>query len=575
MQHHYIELVTENDVVVDIRVHSGDRTLCMLGPGGADRELAILEALPDLSNRLPVLLGAGMGYALNTLLHGTSGPVAVVDKERELLRHVDVARRLTPADAARVFWITDDIAEQTLRRLTAWQSRHGGLPFFPIAHPFYMRLDRPFYHALREQLSASTRFDFWSRAVRPRFVASSPRLLLITSQYFLMGELVEACRRLGIEHRLLTLNDKEVASAEFVEHLLKAVVTFHPDCILTLNHLGVDREGVLMDLLERLQLPLASWFVDNPHLILHLYEKLISPWTTLFTWDADNIDSLRAMGFEHVFHLPLGTDPRRFNPHMANRAPASWKTPLSFVGNSMIYKVGARLKAGRFPRPLLCAFRDISTRFGASEERSVREFLRHTAPELLASYEALPTNEARLAYETAITWEATRQYRAACVTPLLSFDPLIVGDPGWSIIFRHASPPPRLHKELNYYEELPAFYPCSDINFNCTSKQMKGAVNQRVFDVPATGAFVLTDWREQMDILFEPDREIVCYRTSEEIPDLIRRYLENPRERIRVIQAARRRVLAEHTWEHRIKTLLEHMRSVYGTPARVPLLSAP
>ncbi|MDE7064734.1 MAG: DUF3880 domain-containing protein, partial [Desulfovibrionaceae bacterium] len=348
MQRDHIEPVTENGVVVDIRVRSGGRALCILGSGGAARELAILEALPDLTDRLPVLLGTGMGHALKALLHDTSGPVAVVDKERELLRRTDIARGLPPKDAARVFWITDDAAGQVLRQLTAWQNRHGGLPLFPIPHPFYMRLDRPFYHGLREQLTASARFDFWSRAVRPRFVDAAPRLLLITSQYFLMGELVEACKRLGIEHRLLALDNREVASAEFVERLLKAVVTFHPDCILTLNHLGVDREGVLMELLERLQLPLASWFVDNPHLILHLYDKLISPWTTLFTWDADNIGSLREMGFEHVFHLPLGTDPRRFHPRMAGRAPASWKTPLSFVGNSMIYKVGARLKAGRF-----------------------------------------------------------------------------------------------------------------------------------------------------------------------------------------------------------------------------------
>ncbi|MDE7065649.1 MAG: glycosyltransferase, partial [Desulfovibrionaceae bacterium] len=45
----------------------------------------------------------------------------------------------------------------------------------------------------------------------------------------------------------------------------------------------------------------------------------------------------------------------------------------------------------------------------------------------------------------------------------------------------------------------------------------------------------------------------------------------NARERMRITQAARRRVLAEHTWEHRITTLLDHMRGIYGTPTRAPL----
>ena len=35
----------------------------------------------------------------------------------------------------------------------------------------------------------------------------------------------------------------------------------------------------------------------------------------------------------------------------------------------------------------------------------------------------------------------------------------------------------------------------------------------------------------------------------------------------RIVQAARQRVLACHTWQHRLQTMLERMREVYGTPA--------
>ena len=94
---------------------------------------------------------------------------------------------------------------------------------------------------------------------------------------------------------------------------------------------------------------------------------------------------------------------------------------------------------------------------------------------------------------------------------------------------------------------------------------MKGAVNQRVFDAPAAGAFVLTDWREQMAGLFEP-HEMACYREPDEILDLARHYLAHPKERRRITAAARKRVLACHTWRHRLQTLLERMRAVYGTP---------
>lgn len=558
----------------DIVVHGKGRALAMLGPGGAPRELAAVETFLTAvaagkagtpGQVLPVLLGAGLGHALRRLLAAWDGPVAVVDKEHEIEALTGTLAGLSPAARARVLLVDSPDTEAALNHLTHWQLEHGGAPLMPLPLAFYQRLDRDYYGAVRDSLSASARFDFWSRAVQPRFRDARPRVLLLTSKYFLMGELEGACRKLGIDYKLVEVGDAPVAQDAFVRQLLEAVLSFRPDCCITLNHMGVDVEGVLMDLLGRLQLPLASWFVDNPHLIIHLYTRCVSPWTTLFTWDADNVASLEAAGFAHVRYLPLGTDPERFTPTRRS-VPEAWKAEVSFVGNSMLYKVGGRLKNGRFPRSLLLPFRKVSRAFADSEFRGVADFLRRRFPEVHARYLQLPDNEARLAYETAITWQATRLYRNDCVRRLLPFRPLIVGDGGWKIEFRHEARQPRYMDELSYYSQLPAFYGHSSINFNSTSKQMKGAVNQRVFDVPAAGAFVLTDWRPQMEQLFTPD-EMACYRDPEEIPDLVRHYLAHPGERKRLVTAARRRVLACHTWTHRLKTLLDEMRAVYGTPA--------
>lgn len=581
--------------LVDVEIdRPGASPLRLLGPGGPRREEAVLhpldaptaparsgpadESMADAEETggaprpgLPVLLGAGMGHALARLLDRASALpgaaacpegvplVAVVDKE-------DDARRAAGLDLddPRLLAVTDADPAAALARLSRWQTERGGLPFLPLAHPVYQRLDKPYYGWLREQLEASRRFDFWNRARRPRFRSAEPRLLLITSRYFLLGEVAGACARLGLPHRLLTLPDDEIASNDFVTALLREVVAFKPDMVLTLNHLGVDREGLLTDLLARLELPLASWFVDNPHLVLHLYEGLASPWLTIFTWDKDNIPSLRAQGFPHVHHLPLGTDPQRFRPGPRRPAPAAWRAEVSFVGNSMRYKVGQRLTRVRFPRPLLLAYKPAAAAFAAAPERSARDFVRAWSPDLAAAYDALPDREARLAYETLLTWEATRQYREACVRRLLDFTPLIVGDPGWRVALRDEARPWRWHDALNYYEDVPRFYPLSAINFNTTSVQMKGAVNQRVFDVPAAGAFVLTDWREQMDELFEPDVEMVSYRHPDQVPELLRRYLDHPAEREAVVRAGRRRVLACHTWDHRLQRLIAVMRDLYG-----------
>ncbi|MCA1944243.1 MAG: glycosyltransferase [Desulfovibrio sp.] len=554
----HIDLVLQDGQLQDVLLSHQGRTRRMAGRQGRQREAALVLDQPPPAQSLPVLLGSGLGAALEALLERHPGPVAVVDKETALLAATGLMAR-----HPQVAWITDPTPDAALASLTRWQMQHGGRSFFPIALPFYLREDRGHYQALQDRLSASQAHNFWEKARQPRFRTWPPRILGVTSQYFLMGEVQAACARLGVPLRCLHIEDQEIGAGRFMEELLTAVLEFQPDFLFTINHLGVDREGVLIALLEQMGLPLASWFVDNPHLILHLYHQVVHPLTAIFTWDRDNLPSLKALGFEHVFYLPLGTDAHRFRPGVP-AWPGMPRAEASFVGNSMVFKVAHRLKKARPPREFLLAYRELAREFGESDCRGVLEFLQTRHPARHADWLALPTTERRLALEAMLTWEATRQYRTACVAGLLPLAPLICGDRGWNILFRHRPEPWTWHPELRYYDHLPAFYPAQAVNLNTTSKQMKGAVNQRVFDCPACGAFVLTDMREQLADLFEPGKEVAIYEHPEEVTSLARHYLAHPAQRQRMVAAARERVLAEHTYDHRILALCEQMRATFG-----------
>jgi len=395
----------------------------------------------------------------------------------------------------------------------------------------------------------------------PGFRGKTPRILLLTSQYFLIGELQAACQRLDIEHLFIDLGAREMDLDTFVSRMVETLTTFKPDFVLTVNHLGVDREGVLATLLDKFDVPLASWFVDNPHLILGSYQNLHGARTAMFTWDSDNMDSLESMGFRDVFHLPLGADPTRLVPHRTEPVE-KWRAPISFVGNSMLNKTIKRLQAAMPTRKLTEAGIAVAQAFRESDEPDSGRFMIDNFPELKEDFEALETIERKQAFETFLTWQATLTYRLDCILRILEFNPLIVGDPGWKELLKGCEGW-RYHHELSYYDDLPDFYPLSDINFNCTSQQMKGAVNQRVFDVPCCGAFLLTDYRRQMEDLFEPGKEIVFYRHPDEIPGLVKEYMAAPKKRKGIAAAARKRVLAEHTYDHRMASLMEIMRQAF------------
>ena len=84
-----------------------------------------------------------------------------------------------------------------------------------------------------------------ARPVRPGFSRAAPRVLVLTSQYFLCGEVLAALKRLSVPHLFLSTGGKSAGLDEFLTSLGRAVTGFRPDFVLTVNHLGVDHEGVL------------------------------------------------------------------------------------------------------------------------------------------------------------------------------------------------------------------------------------------------------------------------------------------------------------------------------------------
>ncbi len=543
--------------LADLRLLVGGKTWHLWGRDGMAREQALAASAPERS--LPVLLGPSLGRCLD-LLAATGRPLAVVDREAAVWAVTDARERHRAAP--NVLWLDLDDPAAALAELTRWQAGQGGLPFAPLMAPAARRIDPDFYARLEQDLLASAKANFWDQAAYPKFQGTSPRVLILDRPYFLQTEIKDALTRLGIAWTALPVGTQARGSTQFIEALLRRVLEFKPDFLLTVNHFGLDSEGRLAELLERLNLPLASWFVDNPHLILSRHAGLARAGTVIFTWDADNVPSLQAQGYANVHYLPLATDATRFRPGLPP-GPDHWRAEVSFVGDSMQRAVADSLAACAGPQALLEDFAALAAEFGSASQRSVQGFLEARHPEHAAALRALGLAE-RLACESLLTWEATRQYRSSCVAALAGFDAVVAGDPvGWSEVFQ-AEKTVRLLPRLDYYRDLPAFYPLSAVNLNCTSRQMKGAVNQRVFDVPACGAFVLTDDRAQLAGLFEPGREVLVYETPEDIAGLVQRSLQDVAARERMVQAARRRILAEHTYEHRLTRLLGVMRASFA-----------
>lgn len=122
---------------------------------------------------------------------------------------------------------------------------------------------------------------------------------------------------------------------------------------------------------------------------------------------------------------------------------------------------------------------------------------------------------------------------------------------------RHLPPP-----------EHPAFYAASRLTLNVTRDAMARSgwcPSGRLFEAAACGVAILSDWWEGLDAFFEPEREILIARSTEEALDAI----DRPREELALIaRRGRERCLAEHTAQRRARELVDAIES-----AASPILS--
>jgi len=512
----------------------------------------LAQAAATEKARYLMAMGLGLGYHLLALLPRLADDqyLVLVEQEPEVmwaaLAALDLTELLT---RPRTMLIVSPEAKEAVRHLRQGllQGNGDGLAFW--GHPPSLRAHRAYYQEVISRLRSSK-----GAACRPLGLKKdSLRVLLINPDYFLIPEVMRAFRGLGHEVHLALFDKRRDRGEEVLRQLLVDVRDFSPDLVFTINHLGFDREGLLIETLHRLRVPSVSWYVDSPAIILSLYDGPRSDLAFIFVWDPTYIPEVRSLGFEHVFPLPLATDPEIFSPA---RATGMAPQQVSFVGNSLVSSVQKKLE--RLPDSQ--DFQELFDRLGLAYKpqpcRNLERLLISQGMEKEPLIRGLD-RQGSSDLEAALLWRATLEYRLTCVRELLPFEPVIYGDAGWrQLLGNRVAPRP----EVNYYDELPQVYGSTAINFNATSLQMKAAVNQRVFDAPAAGGFVLTDFREQLAELFEVGKELACFGEPGEISDLVRFYLQHPEVRETMTAKARSRVLAEHTSRHRVAAMVETMR---------------
>ncbi|MGC9330140.1 MAG: glycosyltransferase family protein, partial [Candidatus Hinthialibacter sp.] len=154
-------------------------------------------------------------------------------------------------------------------------------------------------------------------------------------------------------------------------------------------------------------------------------------------------------------------------------------------------------------------------------------------------------------------WEANNRLRLRTLESLKDYNLRIYGNEDWPILLR-GSPLARCFcGPIDPATELPSLFAAAKINLNIHSIQCRGSLNQRDFNAPMAGGFLLSDWVPAAGRFFSPGVEAVYWSGEDDLRRKIDYYLQRPEERQTIARRGRRRILRDHSYARRVEEALQ------------------
>jgi spore maturation protein CgeB len=299
------------------------------------------------------------------------------------------------------------------------------------------------------------------------------------------------------------------------------------------NFLMTDSEPFLLD---EVGLPYVSLWTDNPTKHLFLLKHLQTPLhRAMFIPDTHVMAQMASLGYENLHYLPpWHIDPAIFRPVAPDPAAAC---TVSFAGTMNPYHAERARWRMFWDRDMNVAADKIVDGIRRTHDyvdvwdTIAGTFDPYSLQFSLISH-AIHFEQKAISREQVID---AMKGRPLCITGIGSASNLpanVTTNPGRA------------------WNDLSPLFAAALINLNTT--QWPRSCHHRVFQTTASRALCVSDWREDAVALYEPEREVIYYRSLDELADIVDRFTAEPDAARQIAEAGYRRFLAHHTAAHRM-----------------------
>lgn len=321
--------------------------------------------------------------------------------------------------------------------------------------------------------------------------------------------------------------------------IIRAIYKHKPDCLLFINR--SPGEYVDTGLLNSIQLPRMVWCVDDPNSFLRdpFYRH-----DMVFTWDRSYADDMKRNGAEHVDYFPYMAD----LDHAIPKKRDAFISPVSYIGQVKAFdpvELGLDEKTTALVKHVgeeKCKTPNISY------QTLILDHQNEFGLRIIEDESGVVPRFVRYGIYTI----ANALRRISVLEAAMPFGLKFYGGEDWlKVLGDH--PLRECYMGLaDPQADVPDIFVSSTVNLNIHSLQALTSLNQRDYNCPLVGGFLLTDWVADADQFFVPDHEMVFYDSVEDLKTKLEFFLTHDDERNTIIERGKQRVMNEHTYAARV-----------------------
>lgn len=482
-----------------------------------------LEGISKSSNY--IVLGLGLGYELEQISENTNGIIYVIDKDSTFY---DLITELQYLDEVignpRIkFLFGDEYKSINLKEIND-------------------------YKIYNNENLTQIYVSYFSKVIK--FLSSKKRYkhkIAFYEHITIADDSMEALKNLGYDVVKMTFATKD--------KMIQDIMDVNPDYIFSIN-----LSEKVTEVSQALSIPYVSWTVDTP--AYSLYDNLLENKNLIaFIYDYHIAHEFIEKDLKNIFYMPVAANVKRLDSiDIDLNDLGKYSCDVSFLGstditnefNKHIYNFlseETHLKIKEiFKNQLLNGDKYIIEKL--IDEDLINRIEKDTQYNVIP--QAYITKKQKLAFLLGRKFnEVERINMVKDLSKIFNFH--VYGDEQWSKLGYDYV---QYKGYAEHFYEMPKVFKFSKVNINYTRIYVDSGLPMRVFDVLGSKGFLATNRKEDIDKYFINGKDLVIYRDTKDLIEIIKYYLNNEKERQEIILNGYEKVKNDHNYEKRLKEIM-------------------